>query len=65
MLYFQEIDCSNITKYDSENYYQKNKFFNSEIDLIGTINNESFAFNNFKNCSIFIVDIKFAEIVHL
>ena len=62
---FQEFDC-NITFFDSENYNKKKTIsFNEEVNLIGTINDESIVFINNKSNAIFIVDVKYLEIVHV
>ena len=62
---FQDIN-DNITFYDSENYNQKKIIsYNEEVDLIGTINNETIIFSCNDNNTIFIVDVKYLEIVHV
>ena len=62
---FQDRDYK-IYFYDSVNYYLKKTIsYNLNVNLIGTINNESIVFNDNKNIDIFIVDIKYLEIVHI
>ena len=65
LLCFQDRDY-NITFYDSENYYLKKAIsYNSKVNLIGVINNESIIFSNNKTNELFIVDIKYLEIVQV
>ena len=56
----------NITFFDSGNYIKKKSIsYNEEVNLIGIINNESIVFSNNKSNAIFIVDVKYLEIVHV
>ena len=65
LLCFQDRDY-NITFYDSENYYLKKAIsYNAKVNLIGVINNESIIFSNNKTNELFIVDIKYLEIVQV
>ena len=62
---FQDRDYK-INFFDSENYYLKEAIsYNSKVNLIGTINNESMVFSDDKTNAIFIVDVKYLEIVHV
>ena len=62
---FQDRDYK-INFFDSENYFLKKTIsYNEKVNLIGTINNESIVFNNNKINVIFIVDVKYLEIVHV
>ena len=64
---FQDRDYK-IYFYDSENYdLKKTISYNAKVNLIGTINNELIVFSDNKNNikTIFIVDAKYLEIVHV
>ena len=65
LICFQEFNW-NITFFNSENYIKKKSIsYNEEVNLIGIINNESIVFSNNKSNAIFIVDVKYLEIVHV
>jgi hypothetical protein len=64
---FQDHDYK-IYFYDSENYHLKKAIsYNAKVNLIGTLNNESIVFsdNKIRMNTIFIVDVKYLEIVHI
>jgi len=62
---FQDRDYK-INFFDSENYNLKETIsYKAKVNLIGTINNESIVFSDFRTNEIFIVDAIYLEIVHV